>query len=136
MRASDRRSRRRGLVGFADDDQHRNLDLRQDRCRVWPITQRHQSMLNREWRDIVRHLVDLLRQVGPALGRARREELWHHLIGDRFASSAAVADHLLREAHIVVTDGAGFGAEGFLRFSYATSMENIQRAVSAMKELF
>jgi aspartate aminotransferase len=58
------------------------------------------------------------------------------LIGDRFASSSEVADRLLRDAHIVVTDGAGFGADGFLRFSYATSMENLERAVSAMKELF
>jgi aspartate aminotransferase len=42
----------------------------------------------------------------------------------------------LREAHIVVTDGAGFGADGFLRFSYATSMENLERAVEAMTSIF
>jgi len=58
------------------------------------------------------------------------------MIGERFANSAAVADHLLREAHIVVTDGAGFGADGFLRFSYATSMDNLERAVGAISELF
>jgi aspartate aminotransferase len=58
------------------------------------------------------------------------------MLGDRFASSADVADHLLREAHIVVTDGAGFGADGFLRFSYATSMDNLERAVDAMKDIF
>src|SRR5437762_11099030 len=58
------------------------------------------------------------------------------MTGDRFASSAEIADHLLREAHIVVTDGQGFGADGFLRFSYATSMGNLQRSVEAMKELF
>ena len=56
--------------------------------------------------------------------------------GERFRSSADVADALLREAHIVVTDGEGFGADGFLRFSYATSMENLQRAVDKMKLIF
>lgn len=58
------------------------------------------------------------------------------LFGDRFADSAAVAEALLKEAHIVVTDGAGFGADGWLRFSYATSMENLHRAVAAMKGMF
>jgi aspartate aminotransferase len=58
------------------------------------------------------------------------------MLGDRFESAADVADHLLREAHIVVTDGKGFGADGFLRFSYATSMENLERAVTKMKILF
>lgn len=56
-------------------------------------------------------------------------------LGDRFGSSGEIADHLLREAHIVVTDGAGFGADGYLRFSYATSMEHLERAIGAMKEL-
>jgi aspartate aminotransferase len=58
------------------------------------------------------------------------------MVGDRFASSSEIADLLLREAHIVVTDGAGFGADGFLRLSYATSMENLERAVAHMKHLF
>ncbi|QQS32624.1 MAG: pyridoxal phosphate-dependent aminotransferase [Acidobacteriota bacterium] len=58
------------------------------------------------------------------------------LLSDRFADSSAVAEALLKEAHIVVTDGAGFGADGWLRFSYATSMENLHRAVAAMKSIF
>ena len=58
------------------------------------------------------------------------------LIGEHYANSAEVADALLRRAHIVVTDGAGFGADGFLRFSYATSMENLERAVAAMRSIF
>jgi aspartate aminotransferase len=47
-----------------------------------------------------------------------------------------VADVLLHEANIVVTDGEGFGADGYLRISYATSMENLQRAIEAMKSIF
>lgn len=58
------------------------------------------------------------------------------LIGERFPTSAAVAEAMLKEAHIVVTDGAGFGADGHLRISYATSMENLRKAVDAMKKLF
>ncbi|MBV9215977.1 MAG: pyridoxal phosphate-dependent aminotransferase [Acidobacteria bacterium] len=58
------------------------------------------------------------------------------MLGDRFGTSAEISDHLLHEAHIVVTDGAGFGADGFIRFSYATSMENLQRAVDIMKQMF
>jgi aspartate aminotransferase len=58
------------------------------------------------------------------------------LLTDGYASSAEVADKLLREHHIVVTDGEGFGADGYLRISYATSMENLERAVDAMKSLF
>jgi aspartate aminotransferase len=56
--------------------------------------------------------------------------------GEQFKSSADVADVLLREAHIVVTDGEGFGADGFVRLSYATSMENLHRAVDKMKAIF
>jgi aspartate aminotransferase len=58
------------------------------------------------------------------------------LLGDKFKTSADVAEHLLNEAQVVVTDGAGFGAEGFLLFSYATSMENLQTAIEKMKSLF
>ncbi|MBX7062600.1 MAG: pyridoxal phosphate-dependent aminotransferase [Pyrinomonadaceae bacterium] len=58
------------------------------------------------------------------------------LVGERFSSSAAVAEAMLKEAHIVVTDGAGFGADGYLRISYATSMENLEKAVGQMRELF
>src|SRR6187402_3336329 len=56
------------------------------------------------------------------------------MLGSRFSSSAEIADQLLHDAHLVVTDGAGFGADGYLRISYATSMENLERAVDAMKE--
>ena len=40
---------------------------------------------------------------------------------------------LLQKAHVVTTDGAGFGAEGFVRISYAASMERLQEAVERIK---
>ncbi len=58
------------------------------------------------------------------------------LLGDIYKRSEDVAEALLLGAHTVVTDGAGFGDEGFLRISYATSMENLHTAVERMKDLF
>lgn len=58
------------------------------------------------------------------------------LLGDEFVTSADVADRLLTGAHVVVTDGAGFGADGFLRVSYASAMENLEKAIDGMKSLF
>lgn len=58
------------------------------------------------------------------------------LLGDKYAASADVADYLLEKAQVVTTDGEGFGANGFLRLSYATSMENLDTAIERMKNLF
>ncbi len=58
------------------------------------------------------------------------------LLGDKFKTSADLADALLTDAHVAVTDGAGFGADGFVRISYATSLENLQTAVEKIKKLF
>jgi aspartate aminotransferase len=58
------------------------------------------------------------------------------MLGDKFKTSADVAEFLLNEAQIVVTDGEGFGADGFLRISYATSMENLHTAVERIKNLW
>jgi aspartate aminotransferase len=48
-------------------------------------------------------------------------------------SSADFAARLLAEEQTVVTDGAGFGAEGYLRISYATSMEQLREGVTRIK---
>jgi aspartate aminotransferase len=58
------------------------------------------------------------------------------VLGDKFQKSSDVAEFLLSEAQTVTTDGAGFGADGFLRLSYATSMENLHTAIERMKDLF
>ena len=47
--------------------------------------------------------------------------------------SGDFAQQLLEKEHVVVTDGAGFGTEGFVRISYATSMEQIQEGVKRIK---
>jgi aspartate aminotransferase len=48
-------------------------------------------------------------------------------------TSGDFAQRLLEEEHTVVTDGAGFGAEGFVRISYATSMEQIREGLARIK---
>ena len=52
-----------------------------------------------------------------------------------FATSKAVAEELLYQYGVVVTDGAAFGAEGYLRMSYANSLKAIQEAVARMKQM-
>ncbi len=51
----------------------------------------------------------------------------------RMRTSAEFAQRLLDEEKTVVTDGAGFGCEGYLRMSYATSMEQLQEGVNRIK---
>ena len=48
-------------------------------------------------------------------------------------TSADFAQKLLEEEQTVVTDGTGFGAPGFVRISYATSMTQLQEGVTRIK---
>lgn len=48
-------------------------------------------------------------------------------------TSGDFAQRLLEEEQTVVTGGEGFGAEGFIRISYATSMEQIQEGVKRIQ---
>lgn len=51
-------------------------------------------------------------------------------------TSKQLADELLQNADVAVLSGTAFGSygEGYLRFSYANSVENIQLAISKIKE--
>ncbi|HXD32353.1 MAG TPA: pyridoxal phosphate-dependent aminotransferase [Pyrinomonadaceae bacterium] len=48
-------------------------------------------------------------------------------------TSEEFAQRLLDEEQTVVTDGTGFGAEGFLRISYATSMSQLEEGLARIK---
>ena len=52
------------------------------------------------------------------------------------ASSAAVASRLLEREHVALVPGEGFGAPGFLRLSYATSMPCIDEGLRRMNRFF
>lgn len=55
--------------------------------------------------------------------------------GDRVIANAAdLAMYLLEEGHVATVGGAAFGAPECLRFSYATSDENLIEAIKRIKE--
>jgi aspartate aminotransferase len=56
-------------------------------------------------------------------------------LGGEVKTSGELAEKLLQEAQTVVTDGAGFGAEGFIRISYATSLEQLREGVERIKRI-
>ena len=54
-------------------------------------------------------------------------------LGGELKTSADFAARLLTDEQTVVTDGAAFGAEGYLRISYATSMEQLEEGATRIK---
>lgn len=54
-------------------------------------------------------------------------------LNDRIKTSADFSDLLLQEANVVTTDGSAFGVPGFVRFSYATSLERLKEAIERVK---
>jgi aspartate aminotransferase len=61
------------------------------------------------------------------------------LFGMRFGNkiikdSLDFCSFLLDEVHVAVVPGDSFGAEGFVRFSYATGMEKIQIGIERVKK--
>ena len=57
-----------------------------------------------------------------------------HISTDSFG----LAIDILKKAHVGVTPGIGFGAngEGYLRFSYANSLENIKTGLDRLENYF
>jgi len=53
----------------------------------------------------------------------------------KLKTSGDFANALLEKEQTVVTDGAGFGAEGFIRISYATSLERLQEGVNRIRRV-
>lgn len=54
--------------------------------------------------------------------------------GKPLADSTGLALFLLEEAQVAAVPGSAFGAEGFLRLSYATSMENLVKSMDRIEE--
>jgi aspartate aminotransferase len=48
-------------------------------------------------------------------------------------TSSEFCDRILNQTFCVTTDGAGFGSEGYVRISYATSMERLKEAIERIK---
>jgi aspartate aminotransferase len=54
--------------------------------------------------------------------------------GQPIEDDVALCDYLLDVGRVAVVPGSGFGAPGFVRLSYATSMENITKGLERMAE--
>ena len=80
-----------------------------------------------------RAMVAGLRRVGLGVGAPPTGAFYVLANARRYTSdSLAFAFDILREAHVGVTPGIDFGrnAEGYLRFSYANSLERIEEALA------
>jgi aspartate aminotransferase len=83
-------------------------------------------------------LLDALREV-PGLKCSEPEGAFYAFPDVRgclrkdLKTSADFAQRLLEEEQTVVTDGTGFGAPGFVRLSYATSMAQLEEGVRRLK---
>ena len=79
-----------------------------------------------------RVMVDGLRTIGLGVGFEPEGAFYVLANARRFTSdSVAFAYEILERAHVAVTPGAAFGsnAEGYLRFSYASSVERIREGL-------
>ena len=92
----------------------------------------HEYTARRKW------LLNALKQI-PRLSCNEPEGAFYafpsvrECLGSELKTSADFAAGLLAEEQTVVTDGAGFGADGYLRISYATSMEQLREGVTRIK---
>lgn len=56
--------------------------------------------------------------------------------GKTINSSMEMADYLLNETKVAVVPGVAFGADGYIRLSYATSVEMIEKGLARIEEAF
>lgn len=83
-------------------------------------------------------LLDALKAI-PGLKCAQPEGAFYAFpdvrgcFGKKMRTSAEFAQNLLEQEQTVVTDGLGFGAEGYVRLSYATSMAQLQEGVTRIR---
>lgn len=54
--------------------------------------------------------------------------------GQKISGSVQFSEVLLQEKLVAVVPGIAFGADGFIRLSYATSEENIKKGISRLRE--
>ncbi len=52
------------------------------------------------------------------------------------SNDVELADYILSQAEVALVPGSAFGAEGYMRISFATSMDNLQEALDRLEKLF
>ena len=55
---------------------------------------------------------------------------------DGIDNDVELAEYILNEAGVAVVPGSAFGAEGYLRLSFATSLDNLNAALDRLERLF
>ena len=53
---------------------------------------------------------------------------------DGIKNDMELGEYLLERAEVALVPGSAFGAKGYMRLSYATSMENLEKAVQRLKD--
>ena len=54
--------------------------------------------------------------------------------GNRLTSPCDLADYLLEEAQVAAVPGEDFGSREHIRFSYATSLEDIEKGCARIRD--
>ncbi len=49
-------------------------------------------------------------------------------------SDAELAEHLIKEADVALVPGSAFGAPGYIRISFACSMNTLEEAIKRIKQ--
>ena len=57
-------------------------------------------------------------------------------LGNGIADTTALAKVLLEKQHLVVVPGDAFGTPGYMRLSYATSIERIEEGLRRLEKFF
>jgi aspartate aminotransferase len=52
------------------------------------------------------------------------------------ATDVALSEYLLEQAGVAIVPGSAFGSEGYIRLSFATSMDNLKNAISRISKAF
>ena len=55
-------------------------------------------------------------------------------IGEKFKTDLELGEYLLTEALLAIVPGSAFGAPGCIRISYATSNDNLQKALKRLSD--
>ena len=60
-------------------------------------------------------------------------ELWKTLTDEDKKPYISLREKLLEESLVAVVQGSAFGLDGYFRISYATSMDNLKKALERIK---
>jgi aspartate/methionine/tyrosine aminotransferase len=78
--------------------------------------------------------VPLLRDVKFAASRYKNRPVQVNIPLLSAATDMALSEYLLEQVGVAVVPGSAFGAEGYFRISFATSMDNLTKALDRIEQ--